>query len=79
MPAGGWHWGTSGNLGAELSLEQTRAMAWDLRLPVDYNHFLSQGPPGLPGRLVRAALGLVLCHCPHLPLWLHVMSPRSFH
>lgn len=37
-----------------------------LRAPVD-NYFLSQGPPGPPGRQVRVDLGLVLCHLPLLP------------
>lgn len=41
-------------------------MPWGLRAPVD-NYFLSQGPPGPPGRQVRVDLGLVLCHLPLLP------------
>lgn len=41
-------------------------MPWDLRPPVD-NYFISQGPPGPPGRQVRVDLGLVLCHLPLLP------------
>lgn len=72
LPPGAWHWGAAGNLGGHAG-----AMPWDLRTPVDSDYFLSQGPPGPPGRLVRVAPGLVLCQLPLLLLSVPHCVPSS--
>lgn len=51
-------------------------MPCDLGAPIDHNHFLSQGLPGPPARLVRVWSSILSLTC---PCWRHMVSLHPFH